>query len=307
MRRADALNTLLLALGISVSSSEAWAQAWVGDPNSMTLSVGYNFSFATKIVESGGNSLDGVRTFQHTMLFSTEYVTPLPGLAISAQLPVLGLQFKGADNEGEIIRAHGSYDDKTTHFVAQDFRLDIRYAILEELFALSVKVGGSIPTHDYERQGFTSAGRGLKQLHLNVAAGRTLEPFLPSLYFHLQYTFNLVENFKSEFEETSHAQHYSNVNAQIGYFILPELQINLATDIRIGHGGIDFVDWFQLHPVERDFHDVILKENAYLLGGGLGYEVIEGLTISALARAFLGGRNTRNAHFFGLDVTYQLF
>jgi hypothetical protein len=307
IRHASCTNTLITAAFVCALPSAASAQAWVGDPNSLSLSVGYNFAFATKILESEGNSLDGIRTFQHTMLFSAEYVTPLPGLAVAVQLPVLGLQYRGADFEGEIIRPHGRYDDKSTHFVATDFRLDIRYGIIEDPFALAVKVGGSIPTHEYETQGFTSAGRGLKQLHLHVAAGRTLEPFLPALYFHAQYTFNLVENFKTEFEQTSHAQHYSNVNLQVGYFIIPELQINIAADLRIAHGGVDFLAWNALHPAERDFHDAILRENAYLLGGGLGYEVIEGFTISALARAFLAGTNTRNAHFFGVDLTYQIF
>src|SRR5262245_17672706 len=128
MRRTNWTIISLLALAVSGTSATAYAQAWVGDPNSLSLNVGYNFGFASKILESEGNSLDGIRTFQHTLLFGAEYVTPLDGLAVSASLPVLGLQFRGADREdGNIIRRHGLYDDGSTHFIATDFRLDLRY------------------------------------------------------------------------------------------------------------------------------------------------------------------------------------
>jgi hypothetical protein len=304
--------TLLLTLGMSALPATAGAQAWVGDPNSLTVNVGYNFGFASKILESGGApALDGVRSFQHFITFGVEYVTPLDGLAASVSLPLLGVQFKGQDApENDILRPHGSYDDKSTHFLTTDFRADIRYQIkaIEEYLALAIDVGGSIPTQDYETQGFASAGRGLKQLHFGLAVGRTIEPVLPALYVHVSYFFNFVERFKTDFPETGDvSQLYSNIAAQIGYFILPELQVNIATDIRLAHGGVNFVDWLELTQAQRDFHDPLLRENAYLLGGGIAYDIIEGLNVALLGRAFLGGTNTRDAHLVGLNISYQIF
>jgi hypothetical protein len=268
--------------------------------------VFYNASPATAIVESQGAKIEGVRSLVHTIAFGLEYVTPLEGLAISANLPLLGLKYQGSDSE--FIVAHGSLDDGKTHFVLQDFRADIRYAPIQDLFALAINIGGSIPTQDYETQGFASVGRGTKRLHMGLSIGRTLEPILPRLYFHAQYEFTLSEGFKTDFTETGdYAQHSSSIAAQIGYFILPSLQINVATDIRLSHGGIDFVAWNDLPEVARDFHDGILKENVYLIGGGIGWEVVRGLTINAIARIFIGGKNTRNAHIFGGGVSYQIF
>jgi hypothetical protein len=252
-----------------------------------------------------------VRSFQHVISFGVEYVTPLPGLALNVNMPLVGLQYKGSDlPESDFIRPHGSYDDGSTHFVATDFRADLRYVIvpIEEYINIGVSVGGSLPVQDYETQGFAGAGRGLNQMHFGLAVGRTLAPVLNTLYFHLSYYFTLSERFKTDSEATGAiSQNYSSIAAQIGYFIIPELQINVAADIRIAHGGVNFVDWLSFEQAIRDFHDTLMRENVYLVGGGLGYDIIDGLNLSVLARAFVGGTNTRNAHIFGLNVSYQIF
>ncbi len=306
-----ARQTLLLIFAISMLPASASAQAWVGDPNSMSIAVGYNFGFATSIVETDGQSLGSIRSFQHAINFGVEYVTPLPGLAITAGLPLYGLQYRGTDlPASDFLRPHGSYDDGSTHFLTQDFRADIRYSIaaLQDFLALAVSIGGSIPTQSYETEGFAGAGRNLKQLHFGLAVGRTLRPVLDNLYFHVAYDFALSERFKTDFAETGAiSQNYSTISAQIGYFILPELQINVATDIRLAHGGVNFLDWDNLDQVVRDFHDVLLRENVYLVGGGVAYDVTETLNVAVVARAFVGGTNTRNAHLFGLNLSYQLF
>lgn len=282
----------------------------MGDTNSLSLSVTYNASPATTIVETEGFTLDNTNSIHHAVVFGMEYVTPLEGLAVSAQLPFLALKYTGQVNQ--LLTRHGSYDDGDTHTTLTDFRADVRYAppieALESILALAVHVAGTIPVSDYETQGFVAAGRGLKQLHFGLSVGRTLDPILPRLYFHARYEYSLAERFKTDFAETGDInQDSSTFSTQIGYFILDELQVNAGFNMRISHGGFNFLDWNAQRQVVRDFHDVLIRERAFLVGGGLDYEIIEGLSVNAFARFFVGGANTRNGHIIGGGVGYEIF
>ena len=79
----------------------------------------------------------------------------------------------------------------------------------------------------------------------------------------------------------------------------------LAADALISHGGFDFEQFGEVSQVVRDYHDPILKESAYLVGGGASYQVSDDLTASIYGRAFLSGVNTSNANLVGIGLEWM--
>ena len=302
MKRLLSVAVASLALA---SGSEALAQAWVGPPNSLSVSLGYNFSPSNKIVETSGLSIPGHPILAHTIFLGAEYVTPLPGLALTAQLPLLGVAYKGEGDEAEAAFArHGRYDDGSYHFTLSDLRADLRYMPIDDPLAISIHVGGSFPVAEYETVGFATAGRHLLMGHFGVSLGYIIW----DIFAHVRYEFTLGQRYETNAPDTGDvAQNRSDLNVQIGYIILEGLEFHAAVDWRLPHGGINFTDFPTLSQAQQDYHDVLLREGFLLVGGGGSYEVVDGFTIAALFRIFTTGTNTRDGHVFGLTMTYEIF
>jgi hypothetical protein len=209
--------------------------------------------------------------------------------------------------------AHGEYDDGDMHTTLTDLRLGARYQLLREIVAFAPHIGGSIPVTDYENVGFANAGRGLKQLHLGASLGRTLDPVLPNLFVHGTYEFSLVERFddtstEEEAEITKEVgQNRSDVALMLGYFFLEgDLRLNLGYNWRIHHGGVDFTELGSPDSPMYRYHDPLLNEEFMLLGGDIGYDLTDRLSINASTRFFLRGYNTRDANLFSLGLSFAV-
>jgi hypothetical protein len=53
------------------------------------------------------------------------------------------------------------------------------------------------------------------------------------------------------------------------------------------------------------YHDAILAETIYLVGGGVGYQLNNDLGVSLSGRLFVAGKNTQNASVIMLGVTWS--
>jgi hypothetical protein len=305
---------LFLALGVTAGllcmdtwMAAAHAQAWVPDQGMLGGDLTYQFDTADKIVEDGGNEeFGGGDTTIQTVTFDVEYV-PLKRLAVSLALPVVASRYTGEGvSDGPALFPHGRWDDGDTHVSMTDLRFDVRYGVMQEILALSPLVGVSIPVGDYETMGLTAPGRGLKQLHLGLALGRTLEPFLPNLFLHGVYEYSLVEKVDIDADTEEISQNKSRFGAQIGYFIIPDLQINASFDGLIYHDGVNFIDFGQYSPSVRNYHDILLKEKAMLLGGGIAYQVTDTFGLGVAYRQFLSGDNTRTPRIIAATLTWEL-
>jgi hypothetical protein len=71
------------------------------------------------------------------------------------------------------------------------------------------------------------------------------------------------------------------------------------------HGGVNFSEFGGLSMNEQLYHDAILRENVLLVGGGVGYQITDALSVTAAARLFLMGENTQNASVFALGVAWS--
>jgi hypothetical protein len=309
-----ALGSLSLLIA-SVTAQTAMAQqAWVGERDSLSASLDYAYSRSNAVVEDYEPDLDETDPiFNHTASIAVEY-TPIEKLGLIATLPLVSSRVGAPRTEGvPPALPHGRYDDGNYHTTLQDFRLDARYMVVDDVVTFSPHVSVSIPVADYETVGFANAGRGLKMLIFGGAIGKYFTSGVPNLYLHGRYEFRWTERYKSGFEQTEkYGQNKSFMDALVGYYILDNLEVNLAGSMQLAHGGFRFHDWlppsdpgYTAQYPEHFFHDALLAEQFLHVGGGVSYSPMEWLRVSAFVRFFMWGENTRNSDLYGLGLSWE--
>lgn len=304
MKPRGAVITIVVASSLVTSGlrgKDARAQAWMGDPNSLDLSLDYNFATSSKVVGDSNIEFPNAGTRTQQFLLAGEYV-PLTGLAVNAELPFVLLKYTG----DKTLYPHpggGRYDDGSTHATLTDLRVGARYQVLEEPFALTPGVAVSIPLADYETVGNTVAGRHLKALHVSAGIGRVLGD---ATYVHLLYEFSLVGSYDRTPETAKQGQDRSDLGFTIGHkWMEQRLDIHLDANGRVTHGGINFSEFSTLLTPDVAYHDAILAEDILLLGGGAAYPITKTIAASLSLRLFVTGKNTQNASVAALGVTWS--
>lgn len=294
----------LLLASVTVSPARA-QQAWVGEPGGLSLSLDYSYSRSDKVLI--GEEIDDFINpiFTQTAALGIEY-TPLEKLALLATVPVMASRYE-YDRTKTITAPHGPYDDGNWHTVLQDFRLDARYMVLDDVVTIAPHVSVSLPMSDYATTGYAGAGRGLKMLIFGLALGKYFTSGVPNLYLHGRYEFRLTERYEVEgYPDTAdYPQNKSFAEVLLGYFILDALEVNLAGSLQIPHGGLDFTTFADEPEAGRLYHDALLAEGFMHLGGGVSYQALEKLRISAFVRFFIQGENTRNLDIYGLGLSWD--
>ena len=292
--------SLLLA---SVTTRTAVAQqAWVGDPGSLSVSLDYAYSRSDDVIDEQDGFTDPI--FSHTPAFGIEY-TPIEKLALTATIPMVGSSYDYASADTDL-PPHGRYDDGNTHWTLQDFRLDARYMVLDDVITISPHVSLSIPMTNYETVGYAAAGRGLKMLIFGAAVGKYFTSGVPDLYIHGRYEFRWVESYDKSPVTAEIPQNKSFMDVLLGYYILDELEVNVAANLQLAHGGFNFPD-YPMAPLEvQYYHDPLLAESFLHVGGGLSYQAMEKLRVSAFARFYRWGENTRNSDIYGMGLSWDV-
>ena len=281
--------------------STARGQAWVGPQGSLDLGLDYNFGKSDKVIVDAGLDAPNAGTTSHQETISAEYV-PLEHLAVDVSLPLVSLEYTGS----KTAYPHpggGTYDDGAFHTTFTDLHVGAHYQILAEPLAISPLVELSVPVQKYETVGNTVAGRHLKALHLGVAVGKQ---FLEWGYVEAVYQYSIVQSFDRTPDTQKINQDTSDGVFVVGYKLLDgKFDINLDANFHITHGGVDFSTYSSLPATDQLYHDPILRENQFLVGGGLGYPVTNSLSIAAKYMFFVGGANTQNASVLGIGLSYS--
>jgi hypothetical protein len=199
----------------------------------------------------------------------------------------------------------GSYDDGNTHTTLTDLRAGVRYQVLDDPIALTPHIAVSIPVASYETVGNTVAGRHLKALHLGLGIGRV---FGEATYVHLLYEFSVVEKYDRTAVTATYGQERSDFAATIGHKLLDQrLDIHIDANGRVTHGGVNFseINFADATSDVANFHDAILAETIYLVGGGVGYQLNNDLGVNLSGRLFVAGKNTQNASVIAFGVTWS--
>ena len=311
-RAGAGLAALFIMAGVSERSASAQG-AWVDEAGSLSAGLDYSFNSSPDVVADSDLKFEGEDITAHSVSLSAEY-TPIENLAVDATLPMTMLKFGGgADAPGD---PHGDYDDGDFHTTLTDLRANVRYQVLRDIVALSPHLGFTLPVADYETQGFAGAGRHLKALHLGASVGKLFDPFAPNLFVQATYEFTLAEKFdqtntESEGDVTKEiGQNRSDVSAQLGYFFLDgDLRINAGFNWRVYHDGIAYEDLgasIPLTDARFTYHDALLDEEFTLLGGDVGYNITDRISVDATSRFFVAGSNTLNGMRLGLSLTFGI-
>jgi hypothetical protein len=305
MRPCPAIPSTVAALALVAVGSmwhDAHAQAWVADEGSLDFSLDYNFATSDKIVgDTPGFEFPNAGTATHQFTLGGEYV-PVSRLAVSAALPLVLLKYMG-DKAAYPHPGGGSYDDGSFHTTLTDLRVGARYQVLEEPFALSPHLAVSIPVANYETVGNTVAGRHLKALHAGLAIGRVI---YETNYVHLTYEFSLAEKYDRTAETKKYGQNYSDLAFTVGHKAFEQrLDIHLDANLHLSHDGLNFSEYPAAAPNVQLYHDPILLENIFLLGGGLGYQISNAVSVTLSGRYFVTGINTQNASVIAAGVTWS--
>jgi len=304
MRRCPASFAFVVAsacVALVATGRDAHAQAWVADKGTLDFSLDYNLAISDKVVvDKGMDGIDAGAT-THEFTLGGEFV-PIRNLAVNVGLPLMLIEYTG---DKSAIYAHpggGRYDDGNLHATLTDLRAGARYQVLEDPLALSPHLAVSIPVANYEAVGNAVAGRHLKALHLGLAVGRV---FGEATYAHALYEFSIVERYDRTMETAQFGQNRSDFAVTVGHKLLDQrLDLHVDVNGRVTHGGMNFSQFGMLPMNDQLYHDPILAESILLVGGGLGYQITNGLGISAGARLFVTGANTQNANVFVFGVTW---
>jgi hypothetical protein len=288
-----------LALG-SVWST-ARAQAWVGPQGSLELGLDYNFGKSDKVVGDAGLEFPNAGSTTHQETLSAEYV-PIEHLAVGVSLPLASLEYTGS----KTLYPHpggGTYDDGSFHTTFTDLHAGAHYQLVTEPLAISPIVEFSVPVQKYETVGNTVAGRHLAALHLGVALGKQ---FLEWGYAEVVYQYSIVQSFNRTSDTSKLNEDTSDGALVVGYKLLDgKFDINLDANFHITHGGVDF-STFNMNPASVQlYHDAVLRENQFLVGGGIGYALTNSLSIATKYMFFVSGVNTQNASVLGIGLAYS--
>lgn len=308
-----ALVILAGAVSLLGAQADASAQAYVGEANSLAVGLGYTYGPAGKIIttshgdDPGLDYVPNVKTFSHTFDVAVRYNTPVNGLQVEAAVPLVGVKL-GEDVMWRHFPAPGPYDDGDLHWTMTDVRAGLRYQVksIEEQLGLSFSLQGSMPTHDYPTSGFTFPDQKLKALYVGVGVGRTLDPVLPNLVVEADYQFVLREKVDVDEETEQFGRNYSAASLSIAYLI-GDFGVAASGDLRMAHGGVTFAELIDYGPSVQAAHDRLLKEDLGLVGGDISYAITDAFSVTAGARFFVWGNNTRNQNLFAIGGEYTLF
>lgn len=320
---------VLIAISLLVvHAGSAAAQSWLGDPNTLTVSSNFNYAASDTVVETDGKEIPNSFADRYTMGLGLEYVTPHDRLSLELNIPFMALRYNLERTGGEdLSHTEGLWEDGDYHITLQDVSLMASYELWSNnSVAFIGSAGFSTPLTKYEVVGFAAPGRHLKAALAGLTVVGTLDFISPRMYAMANYQFAYVEDFKqfdeyvgdrSKYEEeglpdpsdilASYNQDRSSMMAMLGYYFTEEIEANLAFNSVIHHDGMEFVDFLDVSMVEQQYHDVIIREQAYLLGAGASYQFTEAMKATLFFRYFLAGENTNNSSMLGFDFSVAVF
>jgi hypothetical protein len=175
-------------------------------------------------------------------------------------------------------------DDGAYHSAFQDWRVELRYNVLQRGLFVTPIVGAVIPSHRYPNIGEAAPGRRLFELPVGVELARTLEPVIPRAYFQARYTYSFVQR------ELDIPLNRSNAFAEVGYEATRRLIVRAIGTWQRTHGGVEGFPEFHTDAALLENHDRLLADRNWRLGGGVVYSLSPTWDTSASVIRVMGGK-----------------
>lgn len=145
------------------------------------------------------------------------------------------------------------------------------------------------------RRGEVAVGRGLRELHAGLNAGRLLDPLVPGAYLDLHAGYVLSER------ALGVSTNKAIADLAAGYFFMPRFSTRLVFNHQKTFGGLDCGPCIDpsLPANLREGHDRLLKDDHTRAGVAVDFAATPAVGLYAAYMTTLRGRNTH----YGYGVT----
>jgi hypothetical protein len=299
MTRTPLRAKLLIALATCALAPElAKAQAWLAPRGETTLAWTFEASeFHGHLLSNGERAAVGA-TASRSLLFEIDH-------SFSDHFAVrLGVPYVAVRNghDPSPVAGHTGLDDGRYHATLQDFRIALRYNLLQEPLVVTPFVRGIVPSHHYETQAEAAPGRDLLQGIVGIDVGRVLISRAADFYIHAELSYAFVE--KSEGISTNR----TDGSLAIGWFATPELVLSALGSFQETHGGItiDQVLSGEISHEQFEGHDRLLDDDNHRAGVSVSYQITPSWSIDGTWITVVSGSDTHYGDTYILGVQHSL-
>ena len=263
------------------------AQSWLPEAGETSYAVSYTDTFDTKHLTPTGQEVDAGHMRFYTYGFAAAY-SPTDRIMLNATVPLIRSEYHGPDPHPT------TADDGSYHSTFTDLRVEAHYQLMLEPVALAPYIAYLFPTHTYETLGHAAPGRGLDETWLGVAAGKSLDAWIPRTYLQARFTYAVVEHVQG----ISHDK--ENIEFDLGYYITPDVSVQGLVHWQKTLGGLVFYG----PPQESDplfpYHDQLAATGFTNAGVSGSWYYSDHSTLSL---GYMEGVSGRNGHKLGRSFT----
>jgi hypothetical protein len=296
LRRRSAWTPLAAFVAGFLHPVPARAGAWLpgSGEGSVSLTFG-NYAFDGHFAADGRRDPFGGTQAHSAWLEGSYGLTDR--LTVSAGLPFVWTRLSGGFPEGVPL---GPLDDGRYHGDFQDFRFELALGMLRGDLGIAPFLAVGVPSHEYEYVGEAVPGKGLSELLLGLAGGRSLGPFLPRAYLHARYSYAFIEKLDPDVDRLDR----SNLDAELGHAVGSRVMLRTLLAWQVTHGGLDLED-MRHHPDFFRSHDRAARTNYLNLGGGVTMALAGSWDLYAIFYKTVAGENAHQARSISLGVTWR--
>jgi hypothetical protein len=259
-------------------SAPVQAQAWLPAKGEGTVAAVFSNTLSTKHYLPNV-AYDRGHIDANSVLFDVTYGLT-DRMAVTVGLPMVTSRYRGNFPHRPI-----TLDDGNWHTSAQDFRMSVRYNIVQGPVQVTPFAGTELPANDYQYFAHAAPGRQLKEGLAGVSLGRLFAEL--GLVVQGQYAINISQG------AIGYARRYSTASFESAYFVTPSFRVIGTTSGRIGHTGIDLpLNIGLLTPDQVLHHDQISRESFFNVGGGAALSLSDSTDLFFGYTRTVTGRNT---------------
>jgi hypothetical protein len=287
-----ALAIIICLAASALCPARARAQAWVPAEGEGSVTTIYQNVYVRNHIRGDGTAntaLGRIRT--NSVNTSFEYgITDR--LALDAELAWIASRYDGH-------HPHGPEDTGRYHPQFQDAYVGVRYNVAASPVVVTPFVGALFPTHGYETRGHAAVGRGFRELHVGVNAGRSLAPVVKDAYVEARYTYAMTKRFEGLNLNRSY------FDWEAGWAPRRSLSFRFLGALFVTHGGLVTPLDAHIDHHLRDFHDRATRGRIVRLGGAATYSVGRAFDIHGAYATTVYGRNTHAPGGFALGFSWR--
>jgi hypothetical protein len=279
-----------------------FGQAWIAPRGETTVSLTFQRTEFVGHVLPNGDRIHVGGSHSRSLSLGIEH-SLTDRLAIEASIPYVGSK-NGVDPQPVLGRS--GIDDGRYHSTWQDFRFGARYNVLTNPIVVTPLIAVRIPSHSYPTIGEAAVGPGLREIQAGLDAGRVFTLADQSFYVDARYAYAFVQKYQGI------SMNRSNVDVDLGYFVLPLLSLRAIVSWQNTYGGLTAREIFgpngppQRNPNLSDGlwfgHDRLLRDDYWRAGIGASYSATDTLGLYFTAVKMISGKNSHYGYLYAGGV-----